>query len=339
MSGWAVPVSQGPGVTVPDGYQIAGMGRRIGAWLLDGIFVGFLSIIPVVLAIVTGAVTLNQQAIDQLRQMDPEAYQPFSTVTAPLFNVSMSPLIVAAVVYVLLNAAYYAGCWIKWGGSPAQLMLKLRVADVTTGENLAIDASVLRWAFLQGISTILGAVFLILFLDALSKTSMAEWFGSGYGSTFSFGSGSLGGVTLLSNLVSWGSSLWLILLIATAGTNPAKRGLHDRLSGSIVLGPVQAAPTLGQWPAQQGQWPAQQAQWAPQQGQWPGQQPPGPWPGQPQAPWPPQQAPWPPQQGQWPAPQAPWPQQPQWPGQPMQPPQYTPPDRPAPGASSETPGQ
>ena len=247
MSGWVVPANQGIGVQLPPGLYVAGMGRRVGAWILDSLLSGFLTIIPVVLAIVTGAVGLNQQALDQLRQADPEAFQPFSSVTAPLFNVNTGPLILAVVVYVVLHVAYYAGCWVKFGGTPCQRGLGLRVANVKTGENLGIGSALIRWAVLEGIATCISAVFIVLVFDSLAKTPTNEWLGySAYGSAF--GTGAFGGFTLMSNLVSWGSSLWLIVLIVSAGTHSAHRGLHDRLVGSIVVGPAPLAPS---WPAYQ----------------------------------------------------------------------------------------
>jgi hypothetical protein len=336
VSGWVVPANQGIGVQLPPGFQVAGMGRRVGAWILDRLLSGFLAIIPVVLAIVTGAVSLNQQALDQLRQADPEAFRPFSSVTAPLFNVNTGPLILAVVVYVALNVAYYAGCWVKFGGTPCQRGLKLRVANVTTGENLGIGSALIRWAVLEGIAVCVSAIFIVLLFDSLAKTPTNQWLGYGtYGSAF--GTGAFGGVTLMSNLVSWGSSLWLIILIVSAGTHSAHRGLHDRLVGSIVVGPAQ----LSSWPAYQYPpqgWPGYpyppSGPGYPPQGQ--GYQPQA-WPGYPYPPsgpgYPPQGQGYPPQGQGYPPPGQGYPPQ-AWPGYPPQawpgyPPQGPPSGQPA----------
>jgi hypothetical protein len=62
----------------PQSYGPAGMGRRIGAWILDSFLLGLLSIVPFILALVLGAVALNPDAIDQFRLMDPgTTTQPF----------------------------------------------------------------------------------------------------------------------------------------------------------------------------------------------------------------------------------------------------------------------
>jgi hypothetical protein len=313
MSGWVVPANLGPGVQLPPGVQVAGMGRRVGAWFLDGLLAGFLAIIPVILAMVTGAVTLNQQAIDQI---DWQAYRPFTDVTAPLFHVNTGLLILAAVVYVALNAAYYAGCWAKFGGTPCQRGLSLRVADVARGENLSIGNALLRWVLLQGLSIGIGAVFLVVFLGTLATIPANEWLGGGY----YFGStayGSYGSVSLLSNLVSGVSGIWLIVLIVSAGTNPARRGLHDRLAGSIVVGPARVAPSWPGYPYPPQPWPGYPPQgpgYPPQA--WPGYPPQG----APGYPYPPQAWPGYPPQG---APGYPYPPQ-AWPGYPPQGPGYPP---------------
>ena len=308
MSGWVVPANQAPDVQLPPGVQVAGMGRRVGAWILDGFVGSLVSGISVILAIVTGAVSLNSQALDQIKQIDREAYQPFATVTAPLLNVNTGLLIVAAAVYVALNALYYAGCWAKYGGTPCQQGLHLRVANVASGNKLSLGQALLRWLLLEGLSAGVGAAFLVLMCDAISTTPTNEWLGSNAYRTL--GLTSFGGLTLVSDLVSWGSLIWLIVLIVSAGTNPLRRGLHDRLAGSIVVGPAQA---VAGWPGYP--YPAQGAPyWQPQGGPgysyppqaWPGYPPQG-GPGYPPPPAPPPQA-WPgyPPQGPASPPQA-WP--------------------------------
>ena len=266
MSGWTVPANEGPetpAVEVPAGYQLAGMGRRVGAWLLDSLVAGLLGLVPLIVAFVAGAVTINQQALDQIDWSVPGTDNPFAGVTAPLLHVHTGPLILAVVLYVALNCLYYAGSWIGMGGTPCQRGLGLRVVDMSSGERLSLDAALLRWVLLAGLAMFLSAVFLVLFLDYLAKTPTNEWLGtSAYGSTVR--TGTFGSLNVLSSLVSGISSLWLVVLIISAGRDRARRGLHDRIVGSLVVGRAQAAP-----PARQG-W-TYQAQPQP----WPGYQPQG----------------------------------------------------------------
>jgi len=318
VSGWVVPANQASAMQLPAGLQVASMGRRVGAWILDRFVGGLVSSLAVLLAIVTGAVSLNSQALDQIKQIDPEAYRPFSTITAPLLNVNTGLLIAAVVFYVVLSALYYAGCWVKFGGSPCQRALHLQVADMSSGRNLSLVQALLRWALLEGISVIVGAAFLIVLMDDIAATPTNQWLGTDvYGS--GFGLGAFGGLTLLSDVVSWGSFIWLIVLIVSAGTHAAHRGLHDRIAGSIVLGPGQA---IAAWPGYpypaQGSpyWPAQGGPAYPYPPQaWPGYPPQGPAvppQGGPAYPYPPQAWPGYPPQGPAAPPQA-------WPGYPPQP--------------------
>jgi hypothetical protein len=55
--------------------------------------------------------------------------------------------------------------------------------------------------------------------------------------------------------VSWASLIWIVILIVSAGTNPARRGLHDRIVGSIVVSPVQFAPVWPGYASPLPQWP------------------------------------------------------------------------------------
>ena len=218
------------------------------------------------------------------------------------------------VVYMAMMALYFVWPWLTWGASPGQKMLGLRVADVSTGGNLGIDQALLRWAVLTGATEAIGMFGIYLMVDWMARTPTNEWLSySRYGSTqTSFSPG--GGYTLVSTV----SSLWPILLVIVTGIDKMKRGWHDKVAGSIVVGRIQYAayPAYGGYPPGAPAWPPQAPGSPPA---WPPQAPGAPpaWP--PQAPAlrlpgrrrPPAPAAWPPQ-----APGAPpaWP--PQAPGYP-----------------------
>ena len=236
MSGWVVP-GQEAKVQLPPGIVVASMGRRVGAWILDGIFGGLLTFVPVLIVIIAGAVRLNQQALDQIGrgfdQIGNSTSDPFRGATAPLLNVDSGLLVLAAVLAVGVQALYYIGSWWKLGGAPAQRMLSLRVADFETGNNLSLAQATLRWIALSGLSTIVGAIMAILVVQAISTVPTNDWLGQG---AYYSGSNPYRSASGVSNIVSGVGSLWLIVLIITAGTNSDKRGLHDRLAGSLVVG-------------------------------------------------------------------------------------------------------
>ncbi len=284
----------GPVPGPSQGYVVAGMPGRVGAWLLDGFLVGLLSLVPAIIGIVTGAVTLNQQALDQIGQFEPGTYQPFSSVTVPILTVNVGLLVAAASVFIALHLLYYAGSWAKFGTTPAQRALKLRVADNDSGTNLSIEQALVRWLFLEGIATITGAVFLVVFLNSAATTPLNRLFG--LNGNFGTAGYSSFGVTLVSDIVWWGSTLWLIVLAVSAGASSVHRGLHDRMVGSIVLRPTPAYPIwsgYGYPPQGMPYWPqGSQSFYAPPQ-QWPGYPPQSPYPPAPGSAQPPSSAPGP----------------------------------------------
>jgi uncharacterized RDD family membrane protein YckC len=258
------------GQLLPQSYGPAGMGRRVGAWLLDGFLVGLLAIIPLILGLVLGAVSFNRQALDQLMQIDPSTTDnPFALVTAPFLSVNVPALIVALAVYIGIHVAYFAGGWIRLGGTPAQRILGLRVADTVSGENLSIDQALLRWVVLTGISTVVSAIFAVVLFNTFATTPMNQLVGTGATGTALARFGALKNVNLISNLVSLGNGIWMLVMLISAGAHPLHRGLHDRIVGSIVLRPVTSYPA---WPGYG--YPPQAGPYGPGGGQgWPGYPP------------------------------------------------------------------
>ena len=92
---------------LPVGLRVAGAGARLGAWLLDLLVFGLLSLIPLALAVATGAVGLNPEAV---RQMN---VNPYVEPTVPLLSVNVAPLIAWCTVWVVLAVAYAAACWAR----------------------------------------------------------------------------------------------------------------------------------------------------------------------------------------------------------------------------------
>jgi hypothetical protein len=147
------------------------------------------------------------------------------------------------------------------------------VLDATSGEKLAFDQAFLRWALLDGIAAMISSALLVVFLNSMANTPTNQWLDAGYGATFT--ASGFGWVGVASNAESALSGLWMIALVISAATNPIHQGLHDRLVGSIVVGP---APIATGWYGPQGPGYPQQA--------WPGYPqgqgyPPQSWPGYP----------------------------------------------------------
>ncbi|MGZ6314149.1 MAG: RDD family protein [Candidatus Limnocylindrales bacterium] len=312
MGGWAVPANASPDpmVAVPAGTRLATMGYRIGAWFLDNILVGLLGIIPFIGVIVTGAVGLNQRALDQV---DTSSAFPFDGVTAPFLNWNPGLLAVWAALYVAIRVAYFAGSWVRSGATPCQRSLKIRVVDSSSSRNLTMSQALLRWFFLDGVGIIVSLILAFYLVDWVAKVPTNDWLASRY--SYSRGLSSAFGAEYY--LLSWATTIWSVVLLITAARNGARRGFHDRLARSVVLSPQTVAswpgypPPGAYWPAPGGYLPQPGTYYPPPGAYWPAPggyppqpgtyyPPPGTWP-------PPQPGAWPPQPGYPPPGMTPWP--------------------------------
>jgi uncharacterized RDD family membrane protein YckC len=233
MSGWVAEPQMQP-LTQNNGLVVAGLGSRFVAWIIDSILSGLLGVVPLVLAFASGAVSFNQAALTEL--------EFYNTSTQPLLVVNMTGVIAVSALYVVLVAAYYAGCWWAFRRTLGQRLLSLQVASIEGPDNLPAWRAVLRWLVLGGIAEIASAVAIVMLVNVYA--------------TVPFSAGALGGSSLsvlttdprvrtaeaVSSVVSWGSTLWWIVLVISAALSSHKRGIHDLLAGSIVLGKAPIAP-------------------------------------------------------------------------------------------------
>ena len=291
MSGWPAPVvdSRDPRNVFPDGARVSTMGYRIGAYVLDSLLISLISIIPFIGAIVTGAVSLNQQALDQIDVNYHYYSGPFEDVTAPLFKVQMGLLVFWVGVYALINVAYFVVSWARSGATPCQKLLKIRVVDGSSGKNLSWPRAMIRAAVLHGPSLALSFAVFVAMFDFFSKTPTNQWLSSGS----YYSRGGFGGL----ELVSWLPNLWLVLVFITTVANATRRGWHDLAAGSVVLSPARVPAPWHAYPPQPGYgYPPQPGYgYPPQPGYGYPPQPGYPQPGYPgQPPYPPQ---YPPQPG------------------------------------------
>lgn len=157
--------------------QIAGINRRFGAYLLDGVFVGLIQ------AIAGGL------------------------ILAPI--ATYDPRIDGALAFVQQSAigiAYFVITWTQNGASPGQQLLGVRTLAYEDGSFLSQRQALTRWAFLYG------------------PGALAPLVGA-------FTAGSTAGFFYIGLLV------YLVVLYRTTLQDQVRRGLHDRWSGSVVMGP------------------------------------------------------------------------------------------------------
>jgi hypothetical protein len=221
---------------LPAGLGVAGIRPRLGAWLLDLFFFGLLSLIPVLLAFATGAVGISAAAA---RQMD---LNPYVQPTVPLLAVNDATLAAWSAVWVVLAIAYAAACWALFRGLPGQRLLKLQVADAATGRNLSPARAVWRALLVNGIPAAATAVMVVVACRMLATIVAADIGAASETSYLDATYTNVWGVVISGcGLASWA---WPLLLLISVGASRDRRGIHDRLAGSMVVG---RAPALVTW--------------------------------------------------------------------------------------------
>lgn len=229
MTGWVAEPQLPP--MVEDGrLAVAGLGRRIGAWILDAFVASLLALIPFSVVIASGAVSLNTNVLDQLKT------DPHGTINVPLVALNMPAVVAGVAVWMILRAAYFAGGWTYFRGTLGQRLLSLNVVSVENSERLSLGRAIIRWLALEGVGQIVSAFALVMIVNTLATLPFSQTsFGAALSST-AIASPGARAADSLSTLASWSSIAWSAALLVSAGTHSAKRGWHDRLAGSLVLG-------------------------------------------------------------------------------------------------------
>jgi uncharacterized RDD family membrane protein YckC len=238
------------GLSLPPGLAVAGIGSRVGAFVIDLLFFGLVSLVPGTIAVLSGGVTLNPAAMDQIA-VNPNAYP-----SVPFLFVNLGPLILCAVIWVALAIAYGAASWTRFRGTPGQLILSLQVADAATGASLGILRSALRSILLFGIPAAAAAAVTVAMCQVLTIVVPADFqkMGNGSASLATYGvTGAWVGLVPLGFVVALGWPAGLLFSVFSRD----HRGFHDRLSGSAVVSRTAApnawgmpyAPGAGAFPA------------------------------------------------------------------------------------------
>ena len=182
---------------------VATISRRLVAFFLDGLI---LAPLYVVLAIALDA------AFGALVQADPDGTR--------LVVVAVNPTRVALelTLTLLADAAYYAGCWVRWGMTPGQRLCRVAVRAVSPGvppsagapppgvpdpERVPAAIATTRWAVLQLLPLCAGIL----------------------GASGALPAGAVAGIT----------TVWYMFLFFTAAADPLRRGFHDRRAGTLVV--------------------------------------------------------------------------------------------------------
>jgi uncharacterized RDD family membrane protein YckC len=174
---------------------VAGLGRRSAAYVLDSLVVG---VVYVALAVLFDTV-----------------FGPLVEATADgsaIVVVAVNPMRVALelAATLVIDGLYFAGSWSRWGASPAQRVLGLRIRmaagaprGADSGDALPVEAAWRRWA--------------VMAVGPIAVGSLAA-------------SGALD-----RSILFVVNGAWYLVLLVSAARDPLRRGLHDRAAGTLVI--------------------------------------------------------------------------------------------------------
>jgi uncharacterized RDD family membrane protein YckC len=181
----------------------APLGRRAVAFILDGfVLVPVWVVYGVVLDAIFGPLIASDPAGAGLVVV---------AVDAPRVALELA-------LTLLTDAAYYAGCWVRWGMTPGQRVCGVAVrAAQSTGlpapdgqrppelglDRVPAQVATVRWAVLQVLPICAGSL----------------------GSAGALPVGIVAGIT----------AAWSVLLLLSAAADPMRRAFHDRVAGTVVV--------------------------------------------------------------------------------------------------------
>jgi uncharacterized RDD family membrane protein YckC len=192
---------------------VAPLGRRVVAFLLDGVI-----LVPVW---VVYGVALDA-IFGPLIASDPGG----SGIVVVAIDAPRVALELA--LTLLTDAAYYAGCWVRWGMTPGQRACGVAVRGAPTAASSAAPSAAPTSADRQRsveshadadrvptpVATMRWAVLQVLPICAGSL-------------------GSAGALPL--GVVAGITAGWSGFLLLTAAADPMRRGFHDRVAGTVVV--------------------------------------------------------------------------------------------------------
>lgn len=186
---------------------VAPLGRRVVAFLLDGlILVPVWVVYGVALDAIFGPLIASDPGGTGIVVL---------AVDAPRFAFELA-------LTLLTDAAYYAGCWVRWGMTPGQRVCGVAVRTAPTAAPTAAPTPPERQRALEldpdrvpaPVATIRWAVLQLLPICAGSL-------------------GSAGALPL--GVVAGITAGWSVALLLSAAADPMRRGLHDRAAGTVVV--------------------------------------------------------------------------------------------------------
>ena len=235
MNGSAAPPGRG-NPPLPSGLRVAGLGSRIGAWLIDSMVLGVFQVAFWLFAGAVGAVSIDPEAQRQLEA------SPLALPTVAPYQANLSLLALLLAAFVVLNVVYATVCWSRFRGMPGQRLLSLQVGSAATGRNISLGSALLRAVIVVGIpiAAVAGIYYAVLAFETSVPWSdvMNPQAGGPAEAWLSAWSNML--LLAVFMALAWPA----ILLISTAPSR-MRQGLHDRLTGSLVVGKASPPAWVG----------------------------------------------------------------------------------------------
>jgi uncharacterized RDD family membrane protein YckC len=190
---------------LPLAAPIATLGRRSAAYLVDSLVIGLAYL---VLGI------LFDSIFGPLVAASPDGQT--------LVVVAVNPLrvVLELTATLVVDALYFAGCWSRWGATPAQRALRIRVVLEHAAGSAAAGSAATGSAHDTSVALPLEAAgrrWAVLAVLPIATGSLA-------------GSGAID-----ASVLAVVNGAWFLLLLASTATDPLRRGLHDRVAGTIVV--------------------------------------------------------------------------------------------------------
>ena len=212
---------------LPPGLRVAGVGSRLGAWLIDSLILGVFQFGFWMLAVSVGVLGINPEAERQLETA------PLTLPTVAPYRANLPALAVMLAVFVLLNVVYAAVCWARFRALPGQKALSLQVGSAVSGRNLSLGRALVRAVLALGIPV--GAVAGIFYAVFAFETQVpwSDVLSPQVGGPADAWLSTWSGVLMLAAV---GAVVWPALLLILTASSPTRQGPHDRLAGSLVVG-------------------------------------------------------------------------------------------------------
>jgi uncharacterized RDD family membrane protein YckC len=227
----------GPGTkppSWPSGYPLvtavgpAKLRTRAIAFALDGLIMLAASVGVYLVAGAAGAWNLDSEWLRQYGQ------NPDATPTVPALHVDLNLIVATSAAIAVACVAYAALCWWRLGAMPGQRALGIRVLDFETGAHVSFPAALRRSVSVYGVIGVLMSGYATITFERLATIPLGET-GSNL-STY--------GLPQDSRLAPWIDVIatvlflglaWVFVMAVTSISGSMRRGIHDRIAGSIAI--------------------------------------------------------------------------------------------------------